>query len=132
MHTSLSDRTLLLVDDEPNITSALRRMLRGEGYRLLTAQCGISALELVAAHDVHMVLSDQCMPGMTGTQLQRHVAKIAPQSVRMILSGQADMFEITTALTEGVISKFLTKPWCDVHLKSVIAEAFAQQVLDPA
>jgi len=117
-------RTLLLVDDEPSILSSLRRILRNDGYHILTAESGEQALELMASHKVQVLLSDQRMPGMTGTELLRRACIITPDTVRMILSGYTDLKTVTEAVNEGFIYKFLTKPWDADELRANIREAF--------
>lgn len=123
------DRTLLLVDDEPNILNALVRLLRGSGYQLLTASGGEIALQMMAANDVHVILSDQRMPGMTGSELLSHVKELYPDTVRMVLSGYADLASVTDAINRGHIYKFLLKPWDDELLRANIREAFERYEL---
>jgi response regulator RpfG family c-di-GMP phosphodiesterase len=117
-------KTILLVDDEPSILSSLRRLLRPDGYRVLTAGSGAEALELAAQHDVHVVLTDQRMPQMTGAELLHRMCVIAPDTVRMVLSGYTDLETITQAVNEGDIFKFMTKPWDDDQLRANIRDAF--------
>ena len=85
--TSSDKRTLLLVDDEPGVRAALTRMLRNEGYRILTAGSGLEALELLAVNPVQVIISDQRMPGMSGTEFLETVRHLYPNTVRIILSG---------------------------------------------
>ena len=128
-----SQKTLLLVDDEPSILSSLRRLLRNEGYQILTAQSGAEALELMARHDVHVVMTDQRMPHMSGTELLHRACVIAPDTVRLILSGYTDLETVTRAVNEGDIYKFMTKPWDDDQLRAVIQDAFRySQAVVPA
>lgn len=116
--------TVLLVDDEPNILSALRRVLRRDGYEILTAQSGEEALEIMAHHRVMVILSDQRMPNMTGTEFLSRVKVLHPRTVRIILSGYADLDSITEAINKGEIYKFRTKPWDDEELRNDVREAF--------
>ena len=116
--------SLLLVDDEPNILSALKRSLRQEGYEILTANNAVEALELLANHPVMVVLSDQRMPKMLGTEFLSLVKVRHPRTVRMILSGYADLNTITEAINKGEVYKFHTKPWDDTELRNAIREAF--------
>lgn len=120
----LYPKTLLLVDDEPNITASLCRALRRDGYRILIAQSGEEALELMASNEVHVLLSDQLMPNMTGTELLRRACVISPNTVRLILSGYTDLKTVTRSVNEGYIYKFMTKPWEDDELRANIADAF--------
>jgi CheY-like chemotaxis protein len=117
-------RTLLLVDDEDNILTALRRLLRRDGYRILIANGGHAALELLAVEKVDVIVSDQRMPNMTGVDFLRRVKELYPETVRIVLSGYTELQSITDAINEGAIYKFLTKPWEDEPLRHHIREAF--------
>lgn len=118
------DKTLLLVDDEPNILKSLNRVFRREGYTIFTANSGLEGIELLNQHDIAVILSDQRMPSMSGTEFLKKAKEIRPNSVRIVLSGFTDIESITTAINEGSIFKFLTKPWDDDQLKANIREAF--------
>ncbi len=117
-------RTLLLVDDEKPIVDALRRTLRPEGYRIVTAQSGDEALALLAIHRVDVIVSDQRMPGISGTELLNRVRTLYPQTVRIMLTAYADAKTIAEAINEGAIYKFLAKPWDDEELREVVRLAF--------
>ena len=120
-------RTLLLLDDEASILSALKRLLRREGYTVLATTDHEEAFALLASHRVGVVISDQRMPGITGTDFLRGVKDLYPDTLGMVLSGYTDLQSITDAINEGAIFRFLTKPWEDDQLRAVIREAFAQQ-----
>lgn len=120
-------RTLLLVDDEPGILAALRRMFRQEDYRILTAESAAQGLELLALEDVQVVISDQRMPGMSGTEFLTRVKDMHPDCLRIILSGQADMASVLDAINDGAVYKFFTKPWDDDQLRARVREAFRVQ-----
>src|SRR5450830_1237056 len=117
-------RTLLLVDDEPNIVSALKRLLRRDDYRILTAHSGQEGLDVLAANGVDVIVSDQRMPGMIGADFLRAAKGLYPDTIRIMLSGYTELQSVTDAVNEGAIFKFLTKPWDDEQLRSHIAEAF--------
>jgi EAL domain-containing protein (putative c-di-GMP-specific phosphodiesterase class I)/FixJ family two-component response regulator len=123
-HRREHQRTLLLVDDEEHILSALRRLFRRDGYRLLTATSGAQGLEVLAANAVDVIVSDQRMPGMTGVEFLRHAKEMRADTVRMTLSGYTDLQSIIDAVNEGAVYKFLTKPWDDVRLREHVAQAF--------
>ncbi|WP_175518388.1 EAL domain-containing protein [Paracidovorax wautersii] len=125
--TRRRERTLLLVDDEPNIVSALRRLFRREGYRIATAGSGAEGLQRMAEYEVDVVLSDQRMPGMTGVEFLRRAKELYPDTVRMVLSGYTELQSITDAVNEGAIYRFLTKPWDDERLLVHVQEAFAHK-----
>lgn len=124
-------RTLLLVDDEANILSSLKRLLRADGYQILTAPGAEQGLELLASHRVDVIVSDQRMPGMSGVEFLRRVKVLHPATIRLVLSGYTDLQTVTDAINEGAIYKFLTKPWDDSHLRANIQEAFqAKEMAD--
>jgi len=116
--------TLLLVDDEENILSALHRLLRRDGYRILKATGAAQAFELLATNQVQVILSDQRMPEMSGTEFLSQVKQIYPETVRMVLSGYSDLSTITEGINRGAIYKFLTKPWSDDELRVQVRDAF--------
>ena len=118
------ERTLLLVDDESNILTALHRLLRSEGYRILTAASGLEGLEILANHNVQVILSDQRMPEMSGTEFLGRVKAMHPDTVRIVLSGYAELTAIIDAVNQGAIYKFLIKPWDDDLLRGHLREAF--------
>ena len=120
-------RTLLLVDDEDNIVAALRRLLRRDGYHIITADSGAQGLQRLAENKVDVILSDQRMPGMTGVEFLRRAKELYPETVRMSLSGYTELQSITDAINEGAIYKFLTKPWDDELLRGHVHEAFRQK-----
>jgi EAL domain-containing protein (putative c-di-GMP-specific phosphodiesterase class I) len=117
-------RTLLLVDDEVNILTALKRLLRRDGYQILQANSGLEGLDLLARNDVDVIVSDQRMPGMTGVEFLREAKKLRPETVRIVLSGYTELQSVTDAINEGAIYKFLTKPWEDERLREHIGNAF--------
>jgi response regulator RpfG family c-di-GMP phosphodiesterase len=117
-------RTLLVVDDEVNITSALKRTLRRDGYAILIANSGEEGLALLTKQEVGVIISDQRMPHMTGVEFLRKVKVLYPKTMRIVLSGYTELESVTSAINEGAICKFLTKPWDDDLLRDNIREAF--------
>ncbi|MBI4990316.1 MAG: EAL domain-containing protein [Rhodocyclales bacterium] len=117
-------KTLLLVDDEPNILSALKRLLRRDGYEILAAGSAKEGFELLATHEVQVILSDQRMPEMNGTEFLARVREIYPETIRIVLSGYTDLDSVTEAINRGSIYRFLTKPWDDDMLRQHVREAF--------
>ena len=116
--------TLLLVDDEQNVLNALRRLLRREGYRILTASSGAEGLELLALHQVQVIISDQRMPGMSGVEFLSKAKELYPETVRISLSGYSEISTVTDAINKGAIWKYITKPWDDEMLLQEIRSAF--------
>lgn len=121
-----SRHTVLCVDDEENILHSIKRLLRKEGYRLLTALSGIEALKILEENDVHLVLSDQRMPQMSGTEFLAEVKEKYPDVIRIILTGYTEVDSITESINKGNIYKFFLKPWNDDNLKLEISKALEQ------
>jgi diguanylate cyclase (GGDEF)-like protein len=118
--------TLLLVDDEPQICTSLGRILRRDGYKIHTAHDADQAMELLSKHVVDVVISDQRMPGRKGTEFLTAVRDAYPNTVRLILSGAAEIADITHAMGTGAIYKFLTKPIDPALLRANVGEAFSR------
>jgi response regulator RpfG family c-di-GMP phosphodiesterase len=121
-----SEHTILCVDDEQNILSALKRLLRKEGYGLLTAQSGQEGLQILEENDVHLVISDQRMPEMNGTDFLATVREKHPDTIRIVLTGYTEVDAITESINKGNIYKFFLKPWNDQALKLEIKQALEQ------
>jgi EAL domain-containing protein (putative c-di-GMP-specific phosphodiesterase class I)/FixJ family two-component response regulator len=120
---------VLLVDDEERIISSLRRLLRRQPYRLLTARSGVEGLDTLARENVDVVVSDQRMPGMTGIEFLQQVAENYPDTIRLVLSGYTDLESVIRAVNTGSIYKFLTKPWEDAQLMDAITDAVSHKTM---
>ncbi|GAB6196883.1 EAL domain-containing protein [Lysobacter xanthus] len=118
------ERTLLLLDDEENVLRSLVRLFRRDGYQILTANSVREAFDLLASNRVQVIVSDQRMPDMSGTEFLARVRDLYPDTVRMVLSGYTDLATITEAINHGAIYRFLTKPWNDDELREHVREAF--------
>ncbi|MEQ1802358.1 MAG: HD domain-containing phosphohydrolase [Gammaproteobacteria bacterium] len=120
---------VLFVDDEPNVLDSIRRQLR-KSVDIHTAASGDEALRLLKElGPVALVISDMRMPGMTGAELLTHVRSQYPDTVRMILSGQADLESTISAVNEGHIFRFLTKPCGEEALRAAVAAGVEQYEL---
>ncbi|MBL8420948.1 MAG: response regulator [Dechloromonas sp.] len=113
-----------MVDDEPDILHSLQRLLRRSGYRILTAGSAAEGLELLALNSVQVIVSDQRMPIMSGSEFLGRVKKLYPDTMRIVLSGYTEVAALSDAINRGAIYKFVTKPWGDDELREVIREAF--------
>ena len=118
-------KTILLLDDEVNIIKALTRTLRRDGYRILSSTSISEAFVLLAENEVQVIISDQRMPEMSGTDFLSQVKAIHPNTVRIVLSGYTDLKSVTEAINQGAIYKFLTKPWDEKQLREHIRQAFS-------
>ena len=112
------------MDDEENILRSLRRLFRREGYHILTANGGAEGLKVLGENAVGVIVSDQRMPEMTGSEFLHQVKELYPDTVRIILSGYTDLESVTESINIGAVYKFLTKPWEDELLCEHVREAF--------
>ncbi|HCJ51633.1 MAG: response regulator [Gallionellales bacterium CG03_land_8_20_14_0_80_55_15] len=118
------ERTILLVDDEEHVGAALARLLRSDGYNILRANSGPQGLAVLAQHQVGVIITDQRMPGMSGTEFLTKVRALYPDTVRIVLSGYTELNSVTDAINRGAVYKFLTKPWENDLLRANVEEAF--------
>jgi response regulator RpfG family c-di-GMP phosphodiesterase len=115
--------TVLLVDDEANVLSSLKRTLRREGYEILTAGSAAEGFSLLAKNKVHVIISDQRMAEMNGTEFLARVKNLYPETVRMVLSGYSEISAVTDSINKGAVYRFMMKPWDDEELKEEITGA---------
>ena len=121
--------TLLFVDDEPGVLRALQRIFLEENYRILTAPSAAEALKVLESETVHLVITDHRMPAMTGAQLLKELKQRWPATIRIMLTGYADVQSIMGAVNEGAVYKFITKPWNDEDLRLTVSLALQQYEL---
>jgi len=114
---------ILLVDDEEHVTKALKRALLDEPYEIMTAGSGEEALGILEKNLIDVVVSDEMMPGMTGTDLLSLVSREFPGTIRILLTGHASLETAERAIKHGEIFRFLAKPWNDVDLIITIRQA---------
>jgi response regulator RpfG family c-di-GMP phosphodiesterase len=122
---------ILFVDDEPFVLDALRRVFQNEDFQVLFASSGLEAIGIMENSSVQMIVSDFRMPGMNGGELLRVVSERWPDSVRVILSGYADIASVVSAINDGQIYKFVTKPWRNEELQEIVrtgVEKYWQQI----
>jgi response regulator RpfG family c-di-GMP phosphodiesterase len=117
--------TLLVVDDEPNVCDSVHDLLRRE-FRVLTARNADEGFKLMQEQEVHIVMTDQRMPKVTGVELLSKVFRGHPHAVRMLFTGYADLDSIIQAINQGHIFKFLKKPWQPEELEAAVHEAAAE------
>jgi len=115
--------TVLLVDDEPGVPAGIARLLRREPWRILVAHSGHDALEILAREQVDVIVTDEQMPGMRGSELLAEVHRRHPEIIGMILSGQATLEAAIRAINEGRIWRFFVKPANPVDLRFSIRQA---------
>ena len=121
---------LLMVDDEPSVLSALRRLFRAHGYKILQATSGADALVLLSGDKVDLVISDMRMPEMDGAQFLEKVREHDPNIGRILLTGYADINATVAAINRGEIHRYIAKPWDDQDLLLVVSEALTRRDLE--
>ena len=120
---------ILFVDDEAGVLAAMRRIFLEENYRIFTAPGGPEALAVLEKEQISLVVSDHRMPGMTGAELLKTVKARWPQTIRIMLTGHADISSVMGAVKDGAVYKFITKPWNDEDLRLTVSLALQQYVL---
>ena len=118
---------VMLVDDEPHVTAALQRGLRREPYDIVTAHSADEALEVMDQERIDVVVSDERMPNMLGSEFLSIVRRDYPDTVRIILTGQASLEAAMRAINEGQVYRFLSKPCEDGELTQAIAGGLGQR-----
>lgn len=114
---------LLLVDDEENVLAALKRVFVDDNYKILTANSASEGLKLLENNTVQIIISDQRMPVMTGSEFFAEVRKLYPETIRILLTGYSDFDAIKDAINKGNIYKYLTKPWNNTSLQETVKDA---------
>ncbi|MES2019527.1 MAG: EAL domain-containing protein [Pseudomonadota bacterium] len=122
--TPAGQQTLLIVDDDAFMLDVLSDFLAQDGYRILTAQTAAEGFDILARNKVHVILCDQCMPMMSGTEFMERVKNLCPDTFRIMLSAYADLTPIMAAINHGAIDRFYTKPWKGAVLRENIREGF--------
>jgi len=130
MADDLQQVTVLLVDDEENILRSLQRLLMDEDFTVEIATSGEAALEkLRTLENVGLIVSDQRMPGMNGAEFLGRSREIAPDAVRILLTGYSDVSATIDAINRGGASRYLSKPWNDDELVQTVRDAVRQYAL---
>jgi two-component system, NtrC family, sensor kinase len=120
---------ILCVDDEQNVLNALRRLFLDEDYDILTANSSEAGLQTLEKERAQLIISDYRMPGMNGVDFLKKVCARWPETVRIVLSGYADISAIVAAINDGQIYKFIPKPWNDDELKVTVSNAIERYFL---
>ncbi len=116
--------SILAIDDEQSILRAIKRLLRRDGYNIHLASSGQEALTILENNpDIAVIICDQRMPGMDGPETLSRAAKMAPNTIRMTLTGQTDLNSAMKSINEGQITHFILKPWNDDHLRKIVGDA---------
>ena len=119
------NHTIMLLDDEESIVKSLQRLFRKENFSLLTAHSGEEGLDLLRNHGkpVSLIISDQRMPTMSGTDFLEKARAIYPDAMRFLLTGYSDMKAVIDAVNKGQIHRYIAKPWDDADLLLQVRQA---------
>jgi signal transduction histidine kinase len=118
----MARHTLLVVDDEPDVVKSVQDLLRLD-YRVLGSTSATKALELMHSEEIHVVMTDQRMPEMTGVEFLSRVRGEYPETIRLLFTGYADIRAVIDAINQGNVYRYITKPWDPEELQSLIREA---------
>ncbi|PLX84282.1 MAG: response regulator [Desulfuromonas sp.] len=124
------NNAILIVDDEEQVIKALQRTLMDEDYEICSARSGKEALNLLQSRNFKVVISDERMPGMQGSELLSIVSLRYPEAARIILTGHASIDAAMKAVNEGQIYRFLVKPWNEMELRLAIRAAIEKYDLE--
>jgi DNA-binding NtrC family response regulator len=116
---------LICVDDDPPVLSAIRRLLRHEPYEIITTVDPQEALACIGSRKVDLVIADQRMPSMAGTELLKAVRARSPETVGVILTGHADLSDVASAMNDGAVDRLIKKPWDDAGFRELIKSLLA-------
>ncbi|WP_086932027.1 response regulator [Agarilytica rhodophyticola] len=121
----MDNKTILFVDDERSVLKAIKRVFIREPCNILIAESGEEGLTLLEKEQVHLVVSDQRMPKMSGSAFLKTVRDLYPHTIRIIMSGYADISAVIEGVNQAHISHFLTKPWETEDLKKAVMHYLA-------
>ena len=119
----MSQHSILIVDDSPNILKALQRTFRLESYTTVCANSAKEAMVILSKEAIDVIISDENMPGVSGTELLKQVHDLYPDIIRMMLTGATDVEVAKNAINRGEIWRFFTKPWDDFELLTAVRQA---------
>jgi DNA-binding NtrC family response regulator len=123
--TATKKHTLLVVDDEADVGDSVHDLLRRE-FTVLRARSADEGLKLMRDNVVHIIMTDQRMPKVTGVELLKSIRVGHPQAIRMLFTGYSDLDSVIAAINQGHIFRFLKKPWQPEELEEAVREAAAE------
>ena len=125
----MSQYKLLIVDDSPNILKALKRVFLTEGYDIHSADSAENALKVLNAEPIDLIITDENMPGISGTDLLIKIKDLYPEIIRIMITGASDIEVAMKAINSGQIYRFFTKPWDDFDLLLAVRYALKEKTL---
>jgi response regulator RpfG family c-di-GMP phosphodiesterase len=115
--------TVLFVDDEQNILNAVKRLFMSDTIDVLTASTALEGMELMKRNTVAVIVSDNMMPGMNGIAFLEWTKTVSPDSVRILMTGYADLHSAIESINRGEVFRFVTKPWNDTELSQIVLDS---------
>jgi response regulator RpfG family c-di-GMP phosphodiesterase len=119
---------VLYIDDEQHNLTAFKASFR-RNFNVFIADSAARGLEIIQEHDIHVILSDQRMPNMTGIELFEKLININPEPIRILITGYADINAVIDAINKGQVYKYLTKPWIESDIVNFVLKAFEVVIL---
>jgi signal transduction histidine kinase len=119
------NHTILVIDDEAEVVKSVKNLLRLD-YNVLGASSADEALAILGREKVHVIMTDQRMPGTTGVQLLTHIRAEYPEAIRLLFTGYSDLRAMIDAINQGHVYRYITKPWDPDELLVIIRDACAQ------
>jgi DNA-binding NtrC family response regulator len=123
--TAKRSHTLLVIDDEIDVCDSVHALLRRD-FRVLKARCADEGLKLMKDNEVHIIMTDQRMPKVSGVELLANVLRGQPHAIRILFTGYAELDSIIQAINQGHIYRFLKKPWQPEELEQAVRDAAAE------
>src|SRR5438874_6712465 len=122
MRPTLKKRPILVVDDEPDMLFSLKGLLRQE-FEVYTASSAAEGLKILEEQVIHLVMTDQRMPQVTGVEFLRQIKNEHPAAMRLIFTGHADINAVIDAINQGSVFRYIAKPWDPEELVAALREA---------
>lgn len=114
---------ILYIDDEPHNLIAFRASFRRD-YQVFTAESAFEAKEILEEQDIHVILSDQRMPRMSGIEFFESIIHVFPNPIRILITGYTDINAVIDAINRGQVYKYLTKPWSENDIRNFVDKAY--------
>jgi two-component system, probable response regulator PhcQ len=122
---------IMLVDDSPNILKSLKRALKDDNYTIFTCDSALRALQVLLDVSVDLIICDENMPDLSGTDLLRMVCIHNPSTIRIMITGLTDPNVVREAINRGEVYRFFNKPWDDMELITTVRQALQKKQIEP-
>jgi len=114
---------VLYIDDEADNLTSFRATFRRE-FNITTAESADEAVKVLEKEEIHVILSDQRMPKVTGIEFFENIKNVCPDPIRILMTGYTDINAVIDAINRGQVYKYLTKPWIEEDVKIFVEKAF--------